>query len=205
MKFPTGMQLSVKALESVRSAIVVADATDPEQPIVYMNSAFQTLTGYGPDEVFGRNCRFLQGSDRDQPSRAMIHDALLNERPVRAVLRNYRKDGSLFYNQLFIDSLFGPDGVATHFVACQNATSDPNAAKVHQYASSRWERLTEREREVFPMLANGYHSKLIAHELGISSRTVEKHRISIMKKFDVSDFTLVVRYAIALGIPLKEA
>lgn len=196
--------LSVKALESVSSAIIVSDATDPEHRIVYMNSAFETLTGYGPDEVLGRNCRFLQRSDRDQAALIPIKDALLNAEPIRAVLRNYRKDDSLFYNELFIDLIMGPDGAVTHFVACQNAIADPKAFDLRQAASLRSERLTERERQVFPLVANGHSSKLIARELGISARTVEKHRISIMNKFEASNLTLLVRYAIALGIPLQE-
>lgn len=188
----------------MRSAIVISDATDPEDRIVYMNPAFQTLTGYGPAEVLGGNCRFLQGTDRDQASRSMIREALLRKEPVRAVVRNYRKDGSLFFNELFIDPIFGSNGEATHFIACQNAVSDPSMADLYQAASLRLERLTERERNVLPMVASGYSTKLIARELGISPRTVEKHRINILKKFEVSDLTLLVRYAIALAIPLKE-
>lgn len=197
-------RLSVEALESVRSAIVISDATDPEHRIVYMNPAFQTLTGYGPDEVLGQNCRFLQGKDHDQASREKIRNALQCKEPVRAVVRNYRRDGSLFYNELFIDPIFGSDGEATHFIACQNAVSDPGAADLFQAASLRLERLTEREHDVFPMVASGFPNKLIARQLGISPRTVEKHRINILKKFEVSDLTLVVRYAIALAIPLLE-
>lgn len=204
LQFHMEKLLSVKALESVRSAISISDAADPEHRLIYINPAFQILTGYGPDEVLGRNCRFLQAADRDQASRSTIRDALLNEQAVRVVLRNYRKDGSLFYNELYIDPIFGPDGAATYFVGCQNAIADPSIADLREAASLRRERLTEREREVFSMVANGYPNKLIARELGISPRTVEKHRISIMKKFEVADLTLLVRYAIALGIPFRE-
>lgn len=204
MQFHIVKHLSIKALESMRSAVIISDAADPEDRIVYMNPAFETLTGNGPDEVLGRNCRFLQGSDRGQAARATIADALRKERPVRAVLRNYRKDGSLFYNELFIDPLFGPDGAATHFVGCQNAIEDPKLASLRQAASLRLERLTEREREVFPLVANGYPNKSIADKLGISERTAEKHRINVLRKFEVSELTLLVRYAIALGIPFTE-
>ena len=196
--------LSIEALENVRSAIVISDATDPDHRIIYTNRAFQTLTGFGPDEVLGRNCRFLQGTDRNQESRKTIAEALRNEQPVRAVLRNYRKDGSLFHNELFIDPILNSKSSVTHFVACQNAVPDPNLAGLRQTATLRLGRLTEREREVLSLVASGYPNKMVARELGISARTAEKHRINVLKKFEVSELTLLVRYAIAMGMPLME-
>lgn len=196
--------LSVKALESVRSAIVISDARRPDHPIVYTNPAFRTLTGYGPKEVLGRNCRFLQGADVDQDGRASIAEALREQRPVHTILRNYRKDGRLFYNELFIDPILDSDGSAIYFVGCQNVLAEPLVASFRLAACSRFERLTEREREVFQLVANGFPNKSIARELGISARTAEKHRISVLKKFEVTDLTLLVRYAIALGVPFRE-
>ena len=196
--------LSFQALESVRSAIIISDANHPDHRIIYVNPAFETLTGYGLDETLGRNCRFLQGEDRDQPSRAAITNALARSQPVRAVLRNYRKDGTLFYNELCIDPVFDPDGKPVCFVACQNAVAEPNAALLFETASARSKRLTDREHEVFQLLVSGFPSKLIASELAISPRTVEKHRKRVMDKFEVADLTLLVRYALALGLPFRE-
>lgn len=195
--------LSMKALENVRSAVMVTDATAPDNPVVYVNPAFETLTGYGPDDLLGKNCRLLQGADRDQTSLHKIREALINDRAVRAVLRNYRKDGSLFYNELFIDPIFGPDGNITHFIGCQNAVSYPNDPHILKKANPLYERLTAREREVFELVVNGYSNKLIATELSISPRTAEKHRINVLKKFEVAEIILLVRYAIALAVPLK--
>jgi hypothetical protein len=204
LEFAVLGNLSALALESVHSAIVICDAIDPEHPIVHVNPAFQTLTGYGSREILGRNCRFLQGTDRDQQGRKIIREALLNQRPVRAVLRNYRKDGSLFHNELFIDPILGPDGRATHFVACQNAIAQPDMATVRQTANTCFVRLTDREREVLQLVVNGHLNKVIAQRLGISERTVEKHRVKIFRKFQVSNLTHLVRYAIALGLPFDE-
>lgn len=198
------LELHAGALERVNSAILIADATAADQPIVYMNPAFETLTGYGPKEVLGQNCRFLQGSDRNQESRRRIREALQRNAPVRAVLRNYRKDGTLFYNELFVDPIFGPDGKVTHFVSCQNVVAGEHSPAVYEQAASRYTRLTRREREVFERLANGCSTKVIAYELGISPRTAEKHRLSVLNKMEVSNLTLIVRYAIALAIPFKE-
>ena len=69
-----------------------------------------------------------------------------------------------------------------------------------QDAALKFERLTQKEREVFPLIVNGHANKSVAAKLGISPRTAEKHRLAILKKFEVSELTLLVRYAIALGI-----
>lgn len=199
----TFADLSERVLERVRSAIIVCDALDPEFPITYINPAFESLTGYGADEVLGKNCRFLQGSDRDQSSRQIIRKALLERRPVRAILRNYHKDGRLFHNELFIDPISDRHGVVTQFVGCQNVIESPNSAYLQAQASERYRCLTPRERDVFIKMANGYKNKDIAKDLSISPRTVEKHRMRVMEKLDVTDLTQVVRYAIALSIAFK--
>ena len=196
--------LSFQALESVRSAIVISDANDPEHRIIYVNPAFETLTGFSPDETVDRNCRFLQGEDRNQQSRSEIRTALTDTQPIRTVLRNYRKDGTLFCNELFIDPVLDSDGKPICFVACQNAVAEPRAALLFETALQRSRRLTAREHEVFELVVSGFPSKLIARALAISPRTVEKHRKQILEKFEVVDLTLLVRFALALGVPFRE-
>ncbi|MDH3582271.1 MAG: PAS domain-containing protein [Hyphomicrobiales bacterium] len=75
--------LSSRVLENVRSAIVVTDAVDPENPIIFMNLAFKALTGYGPEDVLGRNCRFLQGADTEQPARHWASQAIVKSPSAR--------------------------------------------------------------------------------------------------------------------------
>jgi PAS domain S-box-containing protein len=193
--------LSTKALENVRSAIVVTESACQKNQIIYMNPAFEALTGYGTEDVLGRNCRFLQGSDTDQPACYEIRAALANGRAAHGVFRNYRKDGSLFYNELFIDPICDQGGAVTHFVGCQNQIDDLEKAYVLQNAYAGMARLTAREREVFLLIVSGNTSKSIGRVLRISPRTAEKHRLAIFKKFGVSDVTLLVRYTIALGLP----
>lgn len=88
-------------------------------PIVYANPAFSLITGYSLEEVLGRNCSFLQGTDREQPAISKIRDALRDKSPFEGVLRNYRKDGSLFYNHLRIDPIYAEDGSFVCFVGYQ--------------------------------------------------------------------------------------
>ena len=205
MQFHVFNSLSTKALESLRIAIVVTSATDAEHPIIYVNPAFETLTGYAREDALGRNCRFLQGSDLDQPVHRVIRAALSKKCAVRGILRNYHKDGSLFYNELFIDPILGADGTVTHFVGCQNKIAEPEKAHILRNGYTGFDRLTEREREVFPLIVNGHTNKSIARELKISPRTSEKHRIAILKKFEAPDLTVLVRYAIALGVPFRSS
>jgi diguanylate cyclase (GGDEF)-like protein/PAS domain S-box-containing protein len=89
-----------RAMESMDDGVVIADARLPDMPITYVNPSFERLTGYRADEVLGRNCRFLQGPDRDQPARAEMRHAIQHGEPVQVLLRNHRKDGTLFWNEL---------------------------------------------------------------------------------------------------------
>jgi PAS domain S-box-containing protein len=100
--------------------ILVVRAREPDLPLVYVNSAFERITGYTSDEVLGRNCRFLQGDDRGQPALDELRAAIKDSRPCQVLLRNYRKDGSLFWNELSIVPLYDTDGQLSHFVGIQN-------------------------------------------------------------------------------------
>jgi PAS domain S-box-containing protein len=86
---------------------------------VYANEAFELITGYDRDEIVGRNCRFLQGDDREQPEIERIREALREQKPVTVTLRNYRKDGELFYNQCSIRPLFDQQGRLIYFLGTQ--------------------------------------------------------------------------------------
>ncbi|MDD4930323.1 MAG: EAL domain-containing protein [Gallionella sp.] len=105
-----------RALEASVNSIMIVDARRPESPIIYVNPAFTSITGYSADEVLGQNPRLLQGSDRDQPEIENIRSAMREERNGQAILRNYRKDGSLFWNELYVSPVCGDKGEVTHFI-----------------------------------------------------------------------------------------
>ncbi len=121
--------LSNRALLSFGSGILIADANHPAYPIIFANPAFCRMTGYALEEVLGKNCRFLQNGDDDQPALAAVRDALISKEEVRAVLRNYRKDGSLFWNDLFISPVADDSGKIAHFIGIQ---TDVTEQKRHQ-------------------------------------------------------------------------
>ncbi|GJE54347.1 MULTISPECIES: histidine kinase famiy protein [Methylobacterium] len=107
------------AVEMTRMPMVIADPRLPDTPIVYANSAFLTMTGYVHDEVVGRNCRFLQGPATDPEAAAKIARAIEARREVAVEILNYRKDGSAFWNALFISPVFDASGEAVYFFASQ--------------------------------------------------------------------------------------
>lgn len=193
--------LNTTALERVNSAIVISDATTPDCPVIYANPAFESMTGYSADEVVGRNCRFLQGRDRDQAARSIIREALADGRPIRAVLRNYKKNEQLFYNELFLDVIRDKRGRVTHFVGCQNKIDNPNEALLRQNALLGFEQLTPDEREAFRLMTSGYTNEMLAEAMGISEDSAQRRWTRVFGKFGINDITLLVRFAIALGIP----
>jgi PAS domain S-box-containing protein len=112
-------ELRERALESVASGIAIADVRRPDNPLIYVNRAFETITGYAREEVIGHNCRLLQGEDRDQAALNVVREAIRAGKPCTAKLRNYRKDGSLFWNQLNLSPVYNESGELTHFIGVQ--------------------------------------------------------------------------------------
>lgn len=113
------LHLNRRIFRSVTSGISVADATQPDMPLVYVNPAFEVMTGYSLEEVQGKNCRFLQQKDRDQPALTLIREAIAGEREVSVVIKNYRKDGSAFWNELSLSPIRSREGKVTHIVGIQ--------------------------------------------------------------------------------------
>ncbi|HTI72729.1 MAG TPA: ATP-binding protein [Candidatus Limnocylindria bacterium] len=103
-------------LEHFADGIALVDATDPELAIVYVNQGFARLTGYSLPEVLGKNCRFLQAGDSDQPELALMRRAIAKREPITVTLRNYRKNGSLFWNRIAIQPIRVPTGEVAFFM-----------------------------------------------------------------------------------------
>ncbi|HKJ88517.1 MAG TPA: PAS domain-containing protein, partial [Gammaproteobacteria bacterium] len=97
-----GLPILRRAVDAAPNGVLITDNAQPDNPIVYANPAFQAMTGYDAGEILGRNCRFLQGEDRDQPGLDMLRAAVTAGEPATILLRNYRKDGSLFWNRLHL-------------------------------------------------------------------------------------------------------
>lgn len=113
------LKLRERAIAASSNGIVITDATQPENPMIYVNPSFERITGYSAAEVIGRDCRFLQGGDRHQIGILDLHQAIQEKRECHAVLLNYRKDGTPFWNDLYIAPVFNDHGEITNYIGVQ--------------------------------------------------------------------------------------
>lgn len=150
------------ALASASNSIIIAEAQQPNTPIIYCNKAFEKNTGYTLEETCGRNCNFLQDNDRDQQEIDIIKNAILNGEACNVVLRNYKKDGTLFWNDVTIAPVHNENHKLTHFIGVQNDVTD----KIKQ------ERLKNQTREILELIAQDTSLKTISHKI---IETVESH------------------------------
>ncbi len=112
-------QILTQILDGSVNGITLSDPDKDDNPIVYCNKAFEIITGYSKEETVGRNCRFLHEQDKDQEELQLIRDAIKNAKPVEVTLKNFRKNGELFYNRLSITPLFDNEGHLIYFLGVQ--------------------------------------------------------------------------------------
>ena len=128
-------QLLSQAIAACTVGVVMTDARHHDHPIVYVNAAFEALSGYAADEILGHNCHFLQSQDCDQPGAQVISEAMAQQRSATVTLRNYRKDGTLFYNEVSLSPVHDASGTLTHYLGFQNDVTVREEAQVEQRAS----------------------------------------------------------------------
>jgi len=130
------LRLFKRSIESSANGIIIVDARQEDMPIIYVNNAFERITGYTGEEAVGRNCRFLQGDNYDlsnEQGLANVRKGVAKGEDFSAVLRNYRKDGTPFWNDLYISPVRDETGAITHFIGVQNDISERKNAE-HQLA-----------------------------------------------------------------------
>ncbi|QIN79868.1 EAL domain-containing protein [Rubrobacter marinus] len=174
------------ALEASSNGIVLTDATRDDNPIIYVNPAFEAITGYGEDEVLGRNCRFLQGDDSDQPALGELRDAMREGRECRVVVRNYRKDGTPFYNELHLAPVRDREGRLTNYVGVQNdVTECRDAQEARVRVSAEYEEIIRilpnvvfrwkmgEDGEMYPSYVEG----ALAEQFGVTTERIAGKRL----------------------------
>src|SRR5215218_9803833 len=153
-----------RAVAASSNGIVITDPRMPDDPIVYVNPAFERISGYPMAEVLGHNCRFLQGEDRDQPALDELRSALSEERESRVVLKNYRKDGTPFWNELYVSPVHDEGGYLTNFVGVQNDITE------RRRIEDVLREIEERFRATFE------HAAIGAAQVGIDGRWLRVNR-----------------------------
>ncbi|CDK98452.1 putative Signal transduction histidine kinase [Magnetospirillum gryphiswaldense MSR-1 v2] len=168
--------LSEQVLQTVSNGVAIADATQPDFPLVYVNPAFESMTGYKAADVVGTNARFLHRDDYDQPDLARLRTALETGGSVHVVLRNYRADGSLFWNDMTVSAVHAITGGLTHFVAIQRDITEQEQNRVSlRQAYDRIERYSaELERFSF----------ILAHHLQEPARHIVLYSQMISRALD---------------------
>lgn len=116
-------------LDACVNGVTLSDPDLPDNPIVYANKAFEDMSGYSQEDIVGRNCRFLQGADRDQEALDTIRAALQKHESCVVTLRNYRKNGELFFNRLSIRPLVDCEGQVIYYLGVQYDVTDQVRAR----------------------------------------------------------------------------
>ncbi|MCB2385387.1 MULTISPECIES: PAS domain-containing protein [Oceanospirillaceae] len=116
---PISLELLKKAVDASNDGIVIAEQEGDDNILIYVNKAFERLTGYRADEILYQDCRFLQAGDRDQEGLTTIRSAISDGKSSRVILRNYRKDGSLFWNELSISPVYNSEDQLTYYIGIQ--------------------------------------------------------------------------------------
>lgn len=111
--------LLLQLVENTQDGVVVAEKEGQDTIIIYVNSAFEKLTGYKSEEILYQDCRFLQGSDTNQEEVKLIRKAIDAEEPVRSIIKNYRKDGSVFWNELSVTPYYDALDKITYYIGIQ--------------------------------------------------------------------------------------
>ncbi|MCL6730712.1 PAS domain-containing protein [Sphingomonas hankyongi] len=196
-------------LEAMRASIhqtpiatIVTDNRLDDNPIVEVNAAFEALTGYRPDEILGRNCRFLSGPGTEPESRAALRSAVAQGRPTIVELMNYRKDGTPFRNAVMLAPVLDTEGAVVMFIGSQMevARADSAAASRRAKALELVDRLTSRQRQILELMASGYRNKQIGGTLGIGEKTVKMHRVRLLQALGVTTSAESIRLAVEAGI-----
>jgi PAS domain S-box-containing protein len=110
-------------MDAMNNSVVIVDAQAPDMPIIYVNAHFERMTGYSKLETIGRNCRFLQGYEQLQPALQTLRDAIQNQRSCHVSLKNFRKNGTPFQNELFVSPVFDQHNRLTHYIGVQHEST----------------------------------------------------------------------------------
>ena len=168
-------------VETAPEGVVVCDAMAPDHPAVYVNAAFSQMCGYAVSALLGTNLRILQGNDRDQEARLRIRDALERAEPARVLLRNYRPDGTMFWNETVLQPLRDAQGRVTHIIGYHRDASDRlKSNERNSHGLPPW----LREDRLTGLHSRAYFEELLQRDWRLAQR--DSHEIGLTL-FDIDD------------------
>ena len=165
------LRLRDRAIAASSNGIVITAPDQPDNPIIYVNPAFEYITGYSAQEALGRNCRFLQGTEREQPALEELRAALREGRQSKVIIRNYKKDGTHFWNELSTSPVRDAEGELVNFIGVQeDVTHRKKAEEDLRKSEERFRSLVQYASDIITVLgAEGtirYQSPSIERILG---------------------------------------
>jgi diguanylate cyclase (GGDEF)-like protein/PAS domain S-box-containing protein len=167
------------ALDAAPEGVVVCAASQNEQPVVYANPAFERLTGYTQDDLLGQDLRRLQSWDRDQEGRGQLREAIARGEGCRALVRNYRKDGTQFWNEILLQPLRDAQGTLTHFVGFhRDVTERERSGLIRGPGRPSW----LREDRLSGLYTRAYFEELLQHDWQVG---VREARVLTLMVFDI--------------------
>lgn len=183
-------------------ASVVSDPWLPENPIIAANDAFCALTGYGRDEIIGRNCKFLAGAHTEPWLTDRIKDGIARHQPVLVEIMNYKRDRSPFRNAVLVAPMFDGEDRLRYFLGSQVELPAGSAASFsrHDRAVALVKTLSPRQHEILEQIAGGRRSKQIAWTLHLSEDTVKMHRTLLLAKLGAVTTADAIRIAVEAGL-----
>ncbi|MDH5019756.1 bacterio-opsin activator domain-containing protein [Halobacterium rubrum] len=193
-------RLKEQALDEAPIGITISDAENPEEPVIYMNDSFEDITGYPAEEVVGANHRFLQGPGTDEEKVAAFGEAIGERRDAEVVLRNYRRDGSLFWNQVTISPIFDENGDVSHYVGFQmDVTERREAQQDLQAERESLDRLLDRVNglvnDVTSALVRADNREEIEGSIAERVGTGSEYAGAWLGRYDATENTVEVREA----------
>jgi len=131
-RFVQTLNIRTRAMDAAPGGIVLCDARQNDMPVIYCNHAFEQLSGYRREEVLHRNCRFMQAGDNEQPAVTTMREAIVAAKSCQVTLRNYRADGSMFWNEISIAPVHDSSGELTHYIGYHSDVSEREMAADRQ-------------------------------------------------------------------------
>ena len=147
------LRLRDRAIAASSNGIIITDPNQPDNPIIYANPAFTSMTGYSAREILGHNCRFLQGTEREQPALEELRAALRDGRRCKVVLKNYKKDGAPFWNELSISPVRNREGKLVNFIGVQeDVTRRKRAEEELRKSEERFRSLVQYASDIITII-----------------------------------------------------
>ena len=141
-------ELVTESLNLIANGVVITDPNQKDNPVVYVNKAFTKITGYDESEAVGTNCRFLQGPNTKGPELDKLREAVKKRKAAMVVLKNYKKNGEIFWNELYISPVIYKG--KTYFIGIQNDVTARKRAEIQleKYKEELEQTIVERTKKI---------------------------------------------------------